>query len=449
MSDKTRNRFEEMLTEIEKEDSREELIDICMNLHMRAIKTVPLRYRLIALGFMKHLSLEEMNQKLQEEGCAKLYSRNFWEASFIFAFSHGLSYEHWKSLKSSTLPMAEEVNSSQGVPLLSGITFRDLKKYLEEASKNRNIMQTRHLTRHIEKKLLDLQGEEEEYRRFLEENLESFSTVREKTRYYFCKYLYYYLQTRMEETIRELQENRIRNYVFKGISSLNRKKTTVQEAREQLEGCHISCREIYSEFHYFYFEYISMDWMEILLEYYGQISQIPAPMKKKIADEIRSRQPRKRKLSDDEILSEKMREMEKKEEELDRIYSLESKRPGYQRNRGGEKVLRNYIKGSVDLERGVLMAFLLFFGSQSILEEDQILTRERLNEILLECGYGQLTEEDEIDRFVLQFLQEKEPREYIMDAAVTCALKGENFPFYHIYYSACSYNREFEKLIGV
>lgn len=449
MSNKIRNRFEEMLTEMEKEDSREELIDICMNLQMRAIKKVPLRYRLIALGFMKHLTLEEMNRKLQEEGCARLYSRNFWEASLIFAFGHGLSYERWKILKSRTIHMAEEFNSVQGVPLLSGITFHDLKEYLKEASGNRNIMQTRHLTRSIEKQLLDLSGQEEEFRRFLEENLQSFSKVREKTRYYFCKYLYYYLQTRMEETLRELRENRIRNYVFKGISILNRKKTTEEEAREQLENCNISCREIYSEFHYFYFEYISMDWIEILMEYYGHISQIPSSIKKKIAEEIKGRQPRKKKLSDDEILREKIREMEKKEEELDRIYSLESERPGYQRNRGGEKVLRNYIKGSVDLERGVLLAFLLFFGSQSVLEEDQILTRERLNEILLECGYGQLTRAEETDRFVLEFLQAEKPREYVMETAVTCALKGENFPFYHIYYSACSYNREFEKLIGV
>ena len=42
----------------------------------KIMQKVPLRYRLIALGFIKKESLSQLNEKLSQEGCAQLYSRS-------------------------------------------------------------------------------------------------------------------------------------------------------------------------------------------------------------------------------------------------------------------------------------------------------------------------------------------------------------------------------------
>ena len=57
--------------------------------------SVPLCYRLIVLGFVKKMSPAELNEKLTEQGSPRLYSRNFWEATLIYAFLNGLSYENY------------------------------------------------------------------------------------------------------------------------------------------------------------------------------------------------------------------------------------------------------------------------------------------------------------------------------------------------------------------
>ena len=87
-----------MIEDFQKKDLQE-LLQNCMHADAKKAKKLPLRYRLIAVGFLAHLSLEQMEQKLTEHGCERLYARNPLEASLIFAFRRGLSYEEWSHLE--------------------------------------------------------------------------------------------------------------------------------------------------------------------------------------------------------------------------------------------------------------------------------------------------------------------------------------------------------------
>ena len=105
-------------------------------------------------------------------------------------------------------------------------------------------------------------------------NVQSFTRVREKTRYYLCKYLYYDLTTRIDRYILALQKGHVREEVmeslsvFRGISVLKRKKQSPAQAREILENSAVSLGEVFDSFNYFYFGYATLDWMAVLIEAY-------------------------------------------------------------------------------------------------------------------------------------------------------------------------------------
>ena len=139
--------FERMMNDFSQQDG-EFLLEKCMSFNPGETKKIPLRYRLIALGFVRKMSLEELNDKLTEAGCEKLYARNFMEASLIYAFSKKMSYEHWKELQKS----CEDVSilSNENVKSFSGqnISCIELKEYVEQNSRKENEgMLTRQLTR--------------------------------------------------------------------------------------------------------------------------------------------------------------------------------------------------------------------------------------------------------------------------------------------------------------
>lgn len=148
-------------------------------------------------------------------------------------------------------------------------------------------------------------GGKEEFKVFLLDNLENFTAVREKTRYYFCKYLYWYLEKRIDKVIRqEKQEPEFRDlYMFKGISRLRRKKMDRASMREYLFQTEISCGGIFEAFNYFYFEYTTIDWMEALLEYYGNIEKISEEQKKELAAILRRQDAAAAGLSDAEVIA--------------------------------------------------------------------------------------------------------------------------------------------------
>ena len=57
---------------------------------------LPGRLAVLAEGFAQEMDLEQVNERLKEEGFESLYARSLYEAGLIYAFSHGLSYEEWK-----------------------------------------------------------------------------------------------------------------------------------------------------------------------------------------------------------------------------------------------------------------------------------------------------------------------------------------------------------------
>ena len=90
--------FDTIVNELSLEDTGTDQLDQCMKFNYNLSRKVPLRYKIIAVGFVRKYSLTELNEKLQEYGCAKLYARNLWEASLLFAFRNGLSYGEWRAL---------------------------------------------------------------------------------------------------------------------------------------------------------------------------------------------------------------------------------------------------------------------------------------------------------------------------------------------------------------
>ncbi len=149
--------------------------------------------------------------------------------------------------------------------------------------------------------------------------------MREKARYYFCKYLYFYLRQKIEDFL--VSQNSSMNStkalselsVFKGITQLKRKKMSINEIRDFLMHTGISCREIFDSLNYFYFGYISLDWLEVLMEYYGNINALSDLQRQKLAESLRHYDPKLKKLSDQEILSLKLRQMQEEEDRLDSI----------------------------------------------------------------------------------------------------------------------------------
>jgi len=164
------------------------------------------------------------------------------------------------------------------------ITFGELEKYVLENSEMRDAVPVTELqTRIIENKLTALDSDVAALRAFLLSNIAVFSTVREKTRYYFCKYLYYYLNGKIEAYFRAYRKGHNVEDALSGllplkiVTTLRRNPSMPEEEkRKRIQESAISSGAIFDEFNYFYFGYISIDWVEILMECYQSVAEIPA-----------------------------------------------------------------------------------------------------------------------------------------------------------------------------
>ncbi len=308
---KTGTAFDAIVSGLLQEAGSTELLEESMEFDIGRTEKIPLRYRIIALGFVRNYSLEELNNKLTELGCARLYARSLWEAGLIFAFLHRYSYEDWKRLQAICTDFRESESPESPYFRSSSLSVKELSNYLLENSEEASGFVTRHLTRLVESRLKDSDPEEAAFRDFLRSNVEAFSPVREKTRYYFCKYLYYMISARSERYIEAAEEGDAEDafadlIVLKGISALKRKKMTAEEIRSLLSGADMSCGGIFDTFNYFFFDYISLDWMQVLLEYYGNAAQLPQSSKTALADSLRRYDPSVYTETDDEAVIEKM-----------------------------------------------------------------------------------------------------------------------------------------------
>ena len=450
--------FEKMIEDFRKKDLQE-LLQTCMHADAKTAKKLPLRYRLIAVGFLAHLSLEQLEQKLTEHGCERLYARNPLEASLIFAFRRGLSYEEWSHLELLCEKLEEERGMGASWFQGASITCEELNSYVRENSVlDEGELRTRSITRNLREQIKK-SSSEEEFLAFMERNWSQFCVVREKTRYYFCKYLSYYIEERIENYLvaRRSRFGRAQAVmelgVLKSAAKLRKKQGDEASIREMLRQSAISCGNLYDAFNYFYFEYLSTDWLEALLECYGEtVEQMTGEEVHTLASGIRAYEKGWENIPDRDVIIQKKEQLRERERQLDLEYALEpsgtgTSGRGYQKNRSGEKSVRNYIKGVTDIDRTSLICYLLFFGNHFTGHREREITRQRLDEILLECGYPMLRERDDFDEFVVQYLAADDPAGLLIECVSRYAMEEKNFYLYHMYQGAGSEDGRLRKML--
>lgn len=443
--------FERMVDDMCSLASADQLLDSCMSLSEEAIRHVPLRCRIIALGFVKHFTLDQLNEKLMQQGCPKLYPRNFWEATLVFAFMHGFSFADWKNLFEK---YQELYSSMEKTAWFQGrkITYGELQDYvLGNSDTQGDVFATQMHTRHLEQALISADGSAESLQAFLMDNIHSFSSMREKARYYFCKYLYYYLNRRIENYFEACRKNQGVDEALSGLLSLKvvtvlrrNKRMPETEKRQRILESAISCGEIFDEFNIFYFNYISADWAEILIDCYEDISEIPSAQKKSLASVFRKGRNDLKKLDDEAVIRQCIREKEGREDET---YALDGSR-GYGKGRAGEHALHKYIQGTLDIDRTALICLLMFFASDAMMPPDHRLTPDRMQLILGQCGYAPLDVENDFDWFVLEFLESADPADFLTDVMTGYAHRSENSFLYHLYGNSVHYENELLKVLS-
>ena len=447
--------FDRMIESLMQEQSEEKMLDDCMSYDMKTISKVPLRYRIIALGFVRRNSLQEVNDTLKSQGCAALYSRSLWEASLIYAFHNGLSYKEWKALQDVCRDVRKQKELKDRYFTNSRISLNDIRTYVEDNSETEGQVEaTRHLTRANDIRIQNLTFEGMDFRDFLSISFDTMSPVREKSRYYFCKYMYYYLTTALDRYIsarRDGQDNETlleELAIFKGVTGLKRKKMVDEEVRESLSEAGVSFGAIFDAFNYYYFDYVSLDWMEVLIEYYGNFTSMPEDARRRLAASLRNYDPAGYAgLTDDEVLEKKQHEMDEEDEELNAVFSRSGDNKGYQRNRAGENIIRKYVKGGLDIDRTTLICFLIFFGNNAEMPERYRISRKRLDDMLTECGFAELREDDDFDAFIIAFIESDDPVSLLMNEVTAYAMGEENFYLYKMYYASRSAEEDINKLL--
>lgn len=445
--------FEQMLLSLG-ELSEEDAIKACTSMNPTVFKKIPPRQRLIALGFNQRLTLDELNEKLMQAGFDRLYSRNFTEAGLIQAFSKQMSFEAWSELRRECRKEVPDEVLTSGLMSGKDLTPNTIRSYLLTYQKEFDAFhewETQTHTRKLERDIIKLPDDQLSFIIYMRENLMEFSSVREKARYYFCKYLYAFLLTRINAYVEmkrrgEQDDDTLMGLtVLKGITQLKRENMAPEDAEKLLMDSRISCGAIYDAFNYFYFEYTSIDWMEVLLEYYGDPKKLPPKDRASLCRSIRIYKPEWKGLSDEELLDKMVKEQEEMEKLLDGIHGLDGEDRGYQRNRSGENSVRNYLTGKLDIDRTTLICYLIFFDrlvNHNIdgVKEIKLLAIDEnsLSTILEECGFGRLDKENDFDGFILGYLDSDSPEDYLIESATEYALNHQNFFLYHMYNSSVS-----------
>lgn len=435
---------------------------------------LPGRLTVLAEGFARNWDLDVVNEKLKEKGYEALYARSLYEAGMIYAFSHHLSYEEWKELYQDYIEKDKKIADQQNKWFSGGkITLNQLADYVNENSSGQ--MNTMMLTTFMEQEIIESFSKEDFYE-FMHSNIQNFSSVREKARYYFCKYLNLYIQEKCDryyecceksERMRLQYGNALdkdeRGYLEKfALEELNflkpltklkkeaqksKQTMTRKEKQDLLENTALTPGGIFDEFNYFYFGYVSVDWMELVLELYGPVKEWPEGVKIRVAHALGyctanpSEYEKKAAL---EHLHKMEQEQILREEELDNDYSRGSTKTSknYQRGRSGEDYFREFITGKRDINRGTLISFLLFVKMKVGLSDENKITLARLNHILENCGFAQLRPDREFDRFVMEFLRSKDPFAVLEQHVDDRVTNGQDFYLYKVYRDAYCHQNE-------
>jgi len=312
---------------------------------------------------------------------------------------------------------------------------------------------------------------------FMNENQKQFSEVREKARYYFCKYLYFYIEERCEnyydkcrteeteekiygeslflEYCIQAEKNALNQLTMlklltplKNEAKKAKVSLSLEQRKEYLRNAALSFRGIFNEFNYFYFGFVSLGWVEMLFEFYGPLKDWSEEEKIRIACSLGyckknpSDEEKEKAFLQLERLSKKQENTEK---QLDEKYAIGMERAGYQSGRSGETYFRDFITGRRDINRDTLLAFLVFVQAETKLDLKDKLTIARINRILYNCGFAQLRPDREFDEFIRKYLTGEAKEEVLYEAAERAALKSEDFYLYKLYQQAKSCQKELEE----
>ena len=442
--------YEKMMEELMNAYIGIDMIEQVMNVDALDKPSMPKRYRLIALGFMKQETLEDLNDNLINNGCQPLYSRSSFEVTLIFAFANQLSYQEWKRIVLACEKARDQWRESQGElednVFLQGkqISFQDLEQYVLNYSEKRDQeLVTKQITRVLEESICSLGSNYNKFFQFYISNLQEFTDVREKSRYYFCKYLYYHLLAKIDKYKKRVgenvpsQEDLLSLLPLKVESSLRRKKTPSNQLLPVLRNCVISPAAIFEEFNYHYFEYVSLSWVELMLENVSEVNDLSDEQICMVADYLRKNIYKKERekvgdLDDHKLVQDYIGRLQKNDEEM----SV---------SRKGENAIRKYLRGDLDIDRTTLICFLLFWGADIENRNEIKISEKKINDILDECGFAMLRRTECFDHFVIHYMKNKDPVSYLMEEMDAYLKRGEPFLLYEVYANSSSNAKEIRR----
>ena len=271
--------------------------------------------------------------------------------------------------------------------------------------------------------------------------LSDFTEVHEKARYYFCKYLYYHLLDKIKYYSQHVVDRMPTEAELAELSplkievALRRRVTPGDELMDKIRKCSISPGKLFDEFNYYFFGFVSSNWVELLMENAVSIEGFSNEQIFMIADFYRknSKDQHLKSLSDRQLIMEKMEQMQDDENSA--------------KDRRGEKAIRKYIKGELDLDRTTLICFLLYFVSSITSRNEIRITVNRIDEILDECGFSMLRKKDPFDKFVINYIESKEPVDVLMNEIDKYIKSGKDFYIFEMYANSKSSARDALKIL--
>lgn len=286
-----------------------------MKSQVNAVKDTPIRIKILKRAFEEGWNLEQVNSELEKHFCERLYARNRYEAGLIYAFQNRISYEAWKELYQKYIEQGRNMENREdgikkkrifeskkqrastytsGIWRGEDITFKAIKDYVRKNSQN-EVLETGMRTFLVEEELKHVETVEYNagFRKFMEKNESEFSAVREKARYYFCKYLSFYIEERCQRYYEKCKEKEVaiscgktkqelEPYkraeqiafaeldVLKNLSVLKAESEKIKiniplvEKMNYVDNARLSYRTLFDRFNYFYFGFITLERAEYL-----------------------------------------------------------------------------------------------------------------------------------------------------------------------------------------
>lgn len=417
--------------------------------HWETVSKVPLRYKLIGLGFVKHQDIKELNENLMQHECRPLYARNSFECTLIYAFSNKISYKEWRKIFIACDTVRNQIKESGGQRdhffHNKQITLGELEDYIRNFSEiSEKGLETKKLTYLQNKQIQQLGSEYNSFFQYYASVMDDFTDVHEKARYYFCKFFYYHLLEKIKYYTSCVgnhvpsQDELVGLLPIKAESTLRRRIVEPEKLMEILRKCSLSPGALFEEFNYHFFGYVSTDWVELFLENISGIDELSIGQIQRLAGRIREMSPKK-----------VQKELENAEDtwivknEIDKLHKMKET----PNSRKGETAIRKYIRGDLDLDRTTLICFLLYFSSSCVSRKEIHISVERLNEILGECGYSMLKKKNSLDEFIINYIESEDPVDFLMLEMDKYIADGKNFYLYEMYANSVSNAKEIRQMI--